>query len=103
MKSLAPLFTVVVLSWPLPTAAQTLLFSTGWENAPSTGCSFENLTDNVTFTNDYGPANSCDVPIVEVVDDEKHSGSSSWWRGHGQGSALEGTTSGYVWPPCATW
>jgi hypothetical protein len=77
MKSLTRLLTVIVLSWPLPATAQTYLFSTGWENAPSTGCSFENLTDNVTFANDYGPASSCDVPIVEVVDDEQHSGAKS--------------------------
>jgi hypothetical protein len=71
------LILTLVLTWPVPAGAQTFLFETGWENAPSTGCSFENLTDNVTFTNDYGPANSCDTPIVEVVDDEMHSGSRS--------------------------
>jgi hypothetical protein len=44
------------------------LFSTGWDNAPSTGCSFNNLTDNTVFANDYGPASSCSAPaIAEVV------------------------------------
>lgn len=52
------------------------VFNSGWEGAPSTGCSFNNLTDNLAWA-DYGPSGTCSAspPIAEVITSDKNSGS----------------------------
>jgi hypothetical protein len=50
-----------------------LIFQSGWENAGGTGCDFTKLTDGGAW-DDYGPADSCSTPIVQVVTAEKRDG-----------------------------
>jgi hypothetical protein len=54
-----------------------IIFSSSWENAPSTGCTFNNLTDNGAW-DDYGPGGgavcAASPPIAEVIVSDSFSG-----------------------------
>lgn len=57
-----------------------IFFTTGWERTSSIGgggSPSTTITDNDYISTDYGPGNAGDVPIVEVVADEKYSGDHS--------------------------
>lgn len=69
---------LVVLGLASQAQAQTTIFESGWEDAPSTGCTFNNNTDNGAWT-DYGPSSTCtpSPPLAEASTADARSGTKS--------------------------